>query len=128
MIVVVDASVLVDALISVDDFLFRLLAAYELHAPASVDAEIVHGLRRQWFLRLVDETEVVGALQMLETFPIVRHPVTHLVERMWALRENITAYDAGYVALAESLGVPLLTRDGRLSRSSGHTARIEYIE
>jgi predicted nucleic acid-binding protein len=47
---------------------------------------------------------------------------------MWALRHNITAYDAGYVALAESMNVPLLTRDGRLSRSSGHAARIEYIE
>ena len=47
---------------------------------------------------------------------------------MWALRKNITAYDAGYVALAESLDLPLITRDRRLSRSSGHAARIEYID
>jgi predicted nucleic acid-binding protein len=47
---------------------------------------------------------------------------------MWALRNNITAYDAGYVALAESLGVPLVTRDRRLFNSSGHAARIEYID
>lgn len=47
---------------------------------------------------------------------------------MWALRQNITAYDAGYVALAESLGVPLLTRDWRLAHSSGHAATIEYID
>jgi predicted nucleic acid-binding protein len=46
---------------------------------------------------------------------------------MWAMRRNITAYDAGYVALTESLDLPLLTRDARLSRSSGHGARIEYI-
>ena len=46
---------------------------------------------------------------------------------MWAIRQNLSAYDAGYVALAELLNVPLLTRDGRLARSSGHAARIEYI-
>ncbi len=47
---------------------------------------------------------------------------------MWALRHNLTAYDAAYVALAESLDLPLLTRDRRLASSSGHTARIEYID
>jgi predicted nucleic acid-binding protein len=47
---------------------------------------------------------------------------------MWSLRHNITAYDAAYVALAESLDVPLLTRDRRLAKSSGHAARIEYID
>lgn len=46
---------------------------------------------------------------------------------MWALRQNITAYDAGYVAPAEALALPLLTRDWRLAHSSGHTATITYI-
>lgn len=46
---------------------------------------------------------------------------------MWFLRHNVTAYDAGYVALAESLSLPLLTRDRRLAQSAGHAARIEYI-
>jgi predicted nucleic acid-binding protein len=46
---------------------------------------------------------------------------------MWSLRHNVTTYDAAYIALAEALDIPLLTRDARLSRSSGHTARIEYI-
>ena len=64
---------------------------------------------------------------MLHQAVIVRHPVTHLVERIWSLRHNITAYDAAYVALAEHLGFPLLTRDARLSRSAGHAATIEYI-
>ena len=47
---------------------------------------------------------------------------------MWALRANVTAADAAYVALAELLDAPLITRDARLFRSSGHTARIEFIE
>ena len=57
-----------------------------------------------------------------------RHPVAPLTQRIWALRQNLTAYDAAYVALAEALGVPLLTRDLRLSRSSGHAATIHYID
>lgn len=60
--------------------------------------------------------------------PILRHPVEPLVHRMWSLRANVTAYDASYVALAESLGLPLITRDRRLARSSGHAAAIEYID
>lgn len=47
---------------------------------------------------------------------------------MWAIRQNVTAYDASYVALAESLDLPLITRDRRLAHSSGHAARIEYID
>ncbi|HVE70624.1 MAG TPA: type II toxin-antitoxin system VapC family toxin [Thermoanaerobaculia bacterium] len=58
---------------------------------------------------------------------ITRHPIEVLVPRMWFLRQNITAYDASYVALAESLNLPLITRDARLARSTGHAARIEYI-
>jgi predicted nucleic acid-binding protein len=45
--------------------------------------------------------------------------------RVWELRANLTAYDAAYVALAEALGAPLLTRDRRLARAAGHGARVE---
>jgi predicted nucleic acid-binding protein len=47
--------------------------------------------------------------------------------RIWSLRNNLTAYDAAYVALAEALGAPLLTRDRRLAASSGHCAQIELV-
>jgi predicted nucleic acid-binding protein len=50
-----------------------------------------------------------------------------LIPRIWELRRSISAYDAAYVALAEVLGAPLLTRDARLGRSHGHRARIELI-
>ncbi|HET8539371.1 MAG TPA: PIN domain-containing protein [Anaeromyxobacter sp.] len=50
-----------------------------------------------------------------------------LLRRAWELRASITAYDAMYVALAEALRAPLLTRDGRLARSHGHRARIELL-
>jgi predicted nucleic acid-binding protein len=51
-----------------------------------------------------------------------------LIDRAWQLLNNVTAYDALFVALAEHLDLPLLTRDRRLARSSGHSARIEFIE
>ena len=51
-----------------------------------------------------------------------------LLGRVWDLRDNLSSYDAAYVALAELLNVPLLTRDARLARSTGHAARIEYID
>jgi predicted nucleic acid-binding protein len=126
MIVVVDASALIDNVLGVESVV-RELGRHELHAPVSVDAEVTHGLRRRWIAGKISGETGVFLLELFQTMGIVRHPVQNLVARMWAIRQNISAYDAGYVALAESLNVPLLTRDGRLSRSSGHSARIEYI-
>jgi predicted nucleic acid-binding protein len=127
MIVVVDASVIVDALLGVEGLVARLRTA-ELHAPVTIDAEFLHGVRRKWIARYFDAKEAGALIALFKSVPITRHPVVGLVDRMWSLRNNITAYDAGYVALAESLGVPLLTRDRRLSNASGHAARIEYID
>ena len=123
---VVDASLLVDAVIDLKRFVTRL-AGVRLHAPITVDAEVVQALRRRWLLKQLDDEEAHTALWLFRRYDIERHPVQPLVDRMWAMRRNVTAYDAGYVALAESLDLPLLTRDGRLARSSGHAARIEFI-
>lgn len=59
--------------------------------------------------------------------PIQRYPHIEVLERIWALRHNISAYDAAYVALAEALDAPLLTCDARLAAAPGHTARIELV-
>jgi predicted nucleic acid-binding protein len=125
--VVVDASVLIDAiLLGVERVAVRLAGA-ALHAPVSIDAEFLHALRRRWLTGFVDEERGRAALTMFRDVPITRHPVNVLIHRMWDLRQNVSSYDAGYVALAESLNLPLITRDARLARSSGHAARIEYI-
>jgi len=67
------------------------------------------------------------ALADLSDLPLHRYPHTRLLERVWELRENLTVYDASYVALAEVLAAPLVTRDGRLARAGGHRANIELI-
>lgn len=124
--IVVDASVLIDLALG-DAAADAVVSTQPLHAPVTIDAEVLHALRRRWIARLIEDEDVVAVLHLFRQIPITRHPVQPLVDRMWSLRRNITAYDAGYVALAESLEMPLLTRDWRLAHSSGHGARIEYI-
>lgn len=99
-----------------------------MHAPVTIDAEVVQALRRRWLLQIVSDREAAAAFVFYRAIVIVRHSVAPLLDRMWGLRRNVTAYDASYVALAESLELPLITRDRRLAHSSGHAARIEYID
>jgi predicted nucleic acid-binding protein len=123
---VVDASVVIDALLG-DTIAEAALLGRVIHAPVTIDAEVLHALRRRWFAGNLDDESALDVISLFRRVPITRHPVRPFLDRMWSFRHNITAYDAGYVALAESLDMPLLTRDWRLAHSSGHTARIEYI-
>ena len=126
-IVIVDASIFVDAVLGEPRANARI-AVDELHVPVTVDAEIVHALRRRWLAGAITDDIVPNAISLFATLDVIRDPIANLTQRMWALRRNLTAYDAAYVALAEMLNAPLLTRDRRLSKASGHTARIEYID
>ena len=84
-------------------------------------------LRRYAAAGEIDQDRGRAALQDLADFPLRRYPHDLLLPRIWALRHNVTAYDAAYVALAEALDAPLLTRDRRLAAASGHRARIEVV-
>ena len=92
-------------------------AAEELHVPALCDLEFASTLRR--FLRggRLTESGAVEAMSSYLDLPLVRHEHTALLGRILDLRDNFTAYDASYVALAELLELPLLTRDARLARA-----------
>ena len=104
----------------------RLLAGSEsLCAPGLLRLETLHVLRT-----LANQVGQPAADRMVERFldlDIVYYAEDILVRRVWKLRHNLTAYDAAYVALAELLDAPLLTRDQPLSRATGHKARIEYV-
>lgn len=64
-------------------------------------------------------------MEALSDLRLTRYSHTPLVARIWELRNNLTAYDAAYVALAEALDAPLVTTDAKLARASGHRARVE---
>jgi predicted nucleic acid-binding protein len=129
--IVIDASVVVELLLRtpharrIED---RVLGGGEtLAAPALLDIEVVQVLRRYVLRGEIAPLHGQTAMSLLGRFPIRRHGHGPLLSRVWELRENITAYDAAYVALAEGLGATLVTRDARLARSAGHTAVIELV-
>jgi predicted nucleic acid-binding protein len=129
--IVVDASALLEALLrtpaaeAVEDRLFA--PGQTLHAPHLLDVEVAHVIRRYAASGDIDSRRGLAALGDLADFPLVRYPHDFLLSRVWELRNNLTAYDAVYVALAEALDVPLLTRDRRLAAAAGHRAEIELV-
>ena len=126
--IVVDSAVVVDALTAADgvDDLHAYLAAEELHAPTLLDYEVLSALRGLTLGAHLSTARAQDVLTDFEDLSVQRWPsVDSLRRRAFQLRDNLSAYDAGYVALAEALECSLLTRDARLARSGGHMARIE---
>lgn len=118
---VVDANVLVDALTDDGDHGAAARAALRdngIAGPEHLRIETFHILRA--LTRRTFDTDTMGvAVEQLGRLPITVVPTALLLERMWALRGNLTGYDAAYVAAAEHLGVDLLTRDGALHAAPG---------
>lgn len=126
---VVDASLVVHALMDpAGGKAWALVVGGEAVAPHLLDIEVVHALRKSHRRGEATDAQVREAIVEFGSFPIMRRTHELLLGRIWLLRQNVSTYDATYVALAEHLEAPLLTRDRRLANSSGHTARIEYID
>lgn len=129
--IVVDASVLVAFYAAEDPWreavATRLADRDMLFAPAHIDAETVSALRGLSRLNPMLRAAVPGALRHLAGFPLRRMPLAPLLQRMWQLRDNLTAYDAAYVALAERLSATLLTCDAKLAGASGPSCSVQVI-
>jgi predicted nucleic acid-binding protein len=91
-----------------------------------LDIEVVQIVRRYQRLGELSAEHGERAIDDLLDLPVDRYPHRPLLPRVWELRANLTAYDAAYVALAEALEAPLLTRDARLARAA-HRARVEVV-
>jgi predicted nucleic acid-binding protein len=115
-VIVVDASAAVAALLNAGPARIAL-ASDQLHAPHLVDSEVASALRRQVNGRHLSASDAWQALEVWRRLGLTRYPVIGIIERIWQLRENLSSYDASYVALAEELGCALLTCDGRLGQA-----------
>ena len=129
--IVLDASVLVPAI--ADDAAAgavaraRLRADPDLHVPHLADLEVLSVLRRLQREGGIGGARAAHALSDLEDLPLVRCPHWPLAARIWELRENLTPYDACYIALAEALGCTLVTGDKKISRVSAIHCQVEIL-
>lgn len=126
--IVVDCPAVVDALTAVDgsDDLRALLASEDLNSPTLLDFEVVSALRGLTRGGHLTAARAEDALTDFDDLEVRRWPSSDgLRRRAFQLRDNVSAYDAAYVTLAEALGCSLLTRDRRLARSTGDLVRVE---
>jgi predicted nucleic acid-binding protein len=131
-VIVLDASALVELILDTPNG--HLIAARiadpaeSLHVPHLADIEVVQALRRYERDGEISAQDAETALDDLRALDLQRHPHEPLLERVWELRTNLTAYDAVYVALAEVLDCKVLTCDRPLSRAPGMSRRVVLIQ
>nr|WP_294508080.1 type II toxin-antitoxin system VapC family toxin [uncultured Rhodopila sp.] len=129
--IVVDASAVLEVLLrtpSAKTIEARLFVPDQtLHAPHVLDIEVAQVIHRYAANGDLSSERGRAAMVDLADIPLRRYPHAFLLPRIWTLRNNLTAYDAAYVALADALGAVLLTRDKRLAAAAGHEVLIELI-
>jgi predicted nucleic acid-binding protein len=129
-VIVVDASVLVVALADdgADGDAARLrLRGESLAAPQLIDLEVASVLRRHVAAARIDARRAGLAVTDLVDLPMRRAPHAALLHRCWELRQNVSIYDAAYVALAEALGCSLITADRGLAQAAGPRCPVELL-
>jgi predicted nucleic acid-binding protein len=125
-VIVIDASAAVLGLLN-DGEARAMLAGEAVVCPHLADSEVVHAIRSQLLrgeIAAVDATRAIGVWGRLG---IQRVAVGGLLGRIWELRDNLSAYDATYVAVAEALEAPLVTADGRLARAPGPRCTVSVV-
>ena len=124
--IVADASAALSALLN-DGPARRALGTEQLHVPHLIDVEVASGLRRRVAAAEIGPDAGSHALDVWRRLGMIRYPLVGILGRVWQLRDNLTAYDACYVALAEQLGCALLTADHRLARAPGSRCPITVV-
>lgn len=129
---IVDASALLEVLLRAPAAsqleTVMLEAGAGLHAPHLIDIEGAQVIRKFALAGKISSSVGADALADLAGFPLRRYPHDFLLPRIWELRHAISAYDAAYVALAEGLDMPLLTRDARLAATAGDLVSVVGVD
>ena len=129
--IVADASVLLEILLRTElgelaqQRLFKRRET--IHVPALVDLEVAQVLRRYVSRKDITASRGRASLDLMAVFPLERYYHDPLLPRIWELRENMTASDAAYVALAEALRAPFVTCDARLAKAPGIRTSVEVL-
>ena len=128
--IVLDASAAVAVLLNIGptagNIRLRItLPGENLHVPHLFDVEVLHVLRRHSLRRTLSRQRGSAAIAGLHDMRLSRYSHTAFVDRIWELKDDLSAYDAAYVALAETLRAPLVTTDARLARAPGIRAAVE---
>jgi predicted nucleic acid-binding protein len=130
-VIVVDASALLDLLLVTEkghSVAERIASPQEtLHAPHLIDLEVAQVLRRYVAHGRLDEVRAEQALEDLRDLDLNRYPHDVLLSRIWELRNDASAYDAAYLALAEALNAPLLTSDAGMRSVPDARAVVEVV-
>jgi predicted nucleic acid-binding protein len=129
-VIVADASAVVELLLarpSAAAIRRRLAAHSELHVPEHFHVEVLSALRRYALRRQLSDRRASIALAALYELRAIRYPVMELADAVWELRENLSAYDAAYVALARRLDVRLLTLDAGLAAAARADGRLAEL-
>jgi predicted nucleic acid-binding protein len=130
-VIVVDASAILAILVNAPTApLLRAILfeeGDEIHAPHLIDIEVMHSIRRWVLTKYLPLDRAEEAIASFRLMPIERSNHQILLTRIWELRENLTAYDAAYVALAEILDAIVITTDARLARAPGMSRHIHLV-
>lgn len=122
----IDASVAVLGLLN-DGEARAMLREGAIVCPHLADSEVAHALRAQVLRGDLEADDASRALQAWGRLGVERIGVQGLLRRIWELRDNVSSYDATYVAVAEALEAPLVTADGRLARAPGPRCTISVV-
>jgi predicted nucleic acid-binding protein len=124
--IVADASVIYESLTG-SASAQTVLADEQIQVPTVTDVEIISAFRKRVRLGHITPDDGWRALETYRWMAVTRHSTFAFFDRMWELRDNLTAYDAAYVALAEAIECPLVTADARISRACGLRCSVTVV-
>ncbi|HEX3488874.1 MAG TPA: type II toxin-antitoxin system VapC family toxin [Streptosporangiaceae bacterium] len=116
--IVLDASAALSGLLNAGPARMTM-SEQQVHVPHLIDSEVASGLSRRVAAQQISGGDGWAALDVWRRLAVTRYAVTPVLDRIWELRDNVSAHDAGYIALAERLGCAVVTADARLSRAPG---------
>jgi predicted nucleic acid-binding protein len=125
-VIVADSSVIIESLLGSSDAR-SLLASEQIQVVSHTDIEVASSLRRRVQLGWLKPDDGWLLLDTYRWMAVTRHSSFAMFDRIWELRENVSAYDAAYVALAEIIECPLVTADARLSRAPGIRCAVTVV-